>query len=365
MKHTPTSKAVFRCFLLVGTAASFLVGIRTATAQSLVRASDPPPPLIGPSGIAPDAVRQGELGSCYFYASLAAIANSSPDQLRSSLVDLGAGKYRVTFKDGKSESVSLEDVMYARKNGFDHSDGLWVPILFRAFAQSALRQALVASVEASSLPFFAKSAAELYILQNDALLLAYDRAVREQVYQSGQFDRGRLKVDVDQQMAAVGVPVDIRKQLAGFLYDKGFLDTMAQQLEANGELFGAYRAAGSGGLPERVIQAYDGDSENIPVTGATDQLKAELSRMSAGKIPAIATSRPTLPHDLLYRIRTDPAHPDWWVPFHAYTVLEYDSQAATVKLRNPWGKHPEPDGTFTISLDDFVAVYSDLAIASK
>ena len=40
----------------------------------------------------------------------------------------------------------------------------------------------------------------------------------------------------------------------------------------------------------------------------------------------------------------------WYVNAHCYTVLSYDSGTATVNIRNPWARHPDPDGIFNLPL---------------
>jgi hypothetical protein len=47
----------------------------------------------------------------------------------------------------------------------------------------------------------------------------------------------------------------------------------------------------------------------------------------------------------------------WYVGAHAYTVMGYDASAGTVTLRNPWGRHPDPDGKFTIPLGTFLNAF--------
>jgi hypothetical protein len=46
------------------------------------------------------------LGSCYFHASIAALAKATPDKLRAAIRDNPGGGYRVRFVDGPEEIVS-------------------------------------------------------------------------------------------------------------------------------------------------------------------------------------------------------------------------------------------------------------------
>ena len=62
-----------------------------------------PGPLYGPSGVTPAAVRQGTLGSCYFHASLAAVAKADPAAIKKSLSGDATHGYKVHFLTGPEE----------------------------------------------------------------------------------------------------------------------------------------------------------------------------------------------------------------------------------------------------------------------
>src|ERR1700676_5381130 len=53
-----------------------------------------PASLYGPNGVSPMAVRQGILGSCYFHASLAAVAKANPAALRNAILGDAQKGYR-------------------------------------------------------------------------------------------------------------------------------------------------------------------------------------------------------------------------------------------------------------------------------
>jgi hypothetical protein len=53
--------------------------------------------LYGPSGVSPMAVKQGTLGSCYFHASIAAVAKVSPSSIKSAISGDGQKGYKVHF----------------------------------------------------------------------------------------------------------------------------------------------------------------------------------------------------------------------------------------------------------------------------
>jgi hypothetical protein len=96
--------------------------------------------LFGTGPVAAD-VNQGEIGDCYFMASLAAFANQRPQVLRNSAVDLGDGTYAVGF-------YSKGDPVYVRVNNsfsvggfkgfkfaYPGADGtIWAMVMEKAFA---------------------------------------------------------------------------------------------------------------------------------------------------------------------------------------------------------------------------------------
>lgn len=320
-------------------------------------------PLYGPSGVSVQAVRQGSLGSCYFHSSIAAIAERNPNVLRSAVKDMGDGTYTVRFVDGRIETVQLDDAMFARRNKFDLSDGLWVTILLRGLAQSTMRESLLASINATALPASARATAAGLVRSNDSLLLAYDRAVRVAVYQDGTIDRDVLKTALNHQVQALGISVFFSRPVVDFLDAQGFFEALAKHVDQNGELYGAYRAVGQGGLVAKVLEAFDAPARDLPIHSREDA-RNYLRRVQQSATPAVATSGSTLDHAILARIRSREGGPDWWVPTHAYTVLSYDAGSDQVTLRNPWGTHPDPNGVFTVSLADFVAAYQSIDLVN-
>lgn len=342
------------------TSRRILLGLAFATSSlAHAQAKPPVPPLYGPAGVSAQAVKQGQLGSCYFHSSIAAIANRNPGILRGALQDGGDGTYTVRFVDGSSETVQLDDALFARNNKFDLSDGLWVTILLRAMAQSTMRDSLIASISATALPDSAKATATALVRGNDALLLAYDRAVRSTVYQDGTIDRDVVKTALNHQVQALNIPVWFSKPLIDFLDAQGFFETLAKRVQLNGELFGAYRAVGQGGLVISVLGKFDAPSRDVELHGSSEA-RTYLRKMQQDGLPMVATTGQSLDPAILQRLQTREGGPDWWVATHSYTILAYDPDADQVTLRNPWGDHPGPAGVFTISMSDFVAAYPNI-----
>ncbi len=309
-----------------------------------------PAPLYGAHGVSPQAVLQGTLGSCYFHASIAALAKTMPERLRSAISENPSGGYRVHFFDGPEEIVLPEDVAFARDHTYDRSEGTWVAVLMRGYAQRQLRLSLLHAIDKSEIiPSYIKPIALSLINQSGQLLIGYDRAVRSVVQQDGVIDKAALKSKLAAQLTAQGLPDSAAQMLGGFLDDRGFFDSIALTVEQNGEVFGAYKSLGQGGVPVRVFEAFQGKGFSGMVADKKLTLE-QLRQASAGRIAMVAGSWGT-PTGEGY------GSANWWVASHCYTVLNYDSAAQTVTLRNPWGAKPDPDGVFTIPLATFLDAF--------
>lgn len=319
--------------------------------------------LYGPRGVAPLAVRQGSIGSCYFHASVAAIAQTNPRSIEQMIRPNQDGTYSVQFPDGKKENAYPQDIDFARRSGYEQSEGLWVGVLFRAYAQRVLRSVLLEAAEKSArFPPLKKYAAD-FIASNDSVLLAYDRAIRAVVDQTGYVGRPGLEKRLRDEMKPVSVPETIKESLIGLLNSAGVLDAVAQTVRENGELFGAYRAMGQGGLPERVLATLSGANPRGFWT-SKDQQRAGLALLeNAARQPLVATS--ALHYSELFatgQLAEDDK--TWYIANHAFTVLAYDSLHRTVTLRNPWAEYPRPDGVFTIPLAKFFVAFPYLSSVS-
>ncbi len=318
------------------------------------------PALRGSSGIRPEAVRQGRLGSCYFFATVAAMAKVDPKSLENLMQENGDGTYTVRFSDGVTEKAYLDDIRYARHSGFDRSDGLWVGVLFRAYAQRVLREALVKSVDESELFPIVKKYAVDFLRSNDLLVLAYDRSIRAVVDQSGEINRAKLIAELKQQLKSVEVSDQVKEGLVGLLSSGGFFDALADTVKKNGELFGAYRAVGQGGIPAAVMFAFIGRKvAGVRTQAGTQALGVMAAAVQAGQ-PVVAGTR----GESVQQLMADPGLPgdakDWYVERHAYTVLDMNAGQGTVTLRNPWGEHPNPGGIFTIPLATFLQAFEQI-----
>lgn len=317
-------------------------------------------PLYGKEGISPEAVRQGILGSCYFHSVAAALAQANPESIRKMIQANADGTYTVEFADGKKETAYPEDIEYSRNSGYDLSDGLWVAVLFRAFAQRVLRSELVAALDQSDMPPLLKPYAENFIASNDLLLLAYDRAIRAVVDQDGSIDRSRLEAETKSRLAMVDIPDEIKGSLLGQLDSEGVFASIESMIKENGEIFGAYRAVGQGGVPLAVMQTLDGSGNSSDV-GAVQQDSEAIGQAVQDRRPIVACTRKGEASALSLPAGSD----DWYVPAHCYTVLGYDQSSQRIGMRNPWGHKPAPDGVFGIPVGTFAQAFQEIVIGGQ
>lgn len=328
---------------LLGAAVILLAG--TALAQSGA--------LYGPNGVSPMAVKQGTLGSCYFHASVAAVAKASPASIKSAISGDGKG-YKVHFLDGPEEVVYPQDIAYAHDHAYDRSEGEWVTVLMRGYAQRALRHSMVEAVNRSTtIPVFAKPIALNALGQTGPLLLAYDRAVRSVVSQDGQMDKASFEAQLNKQIVALGVPAAQAQVVGGLLERGGLYEAIAKSVRENGEVFGAYRSLGQGGIPFNVLEALLGPAHSVPVADAS--IHEQLRNLHAGRVAMVSGTKSSAGAS---------SGADWYVPSHAYTILDYDEGARMVVLRNPWATKPGPDGVFRLPLSVFQPAYENFSYAS-
>jgi hypothetical protein len=316
--------------------------------------------LYGSKGIVPEAVRQGNLGSCYFHAVIAALAQRREDTIRKMIQSNPDGSYTVTFGDGKKETAYPEDIRYTHDSGYDLSDGQWVAVLFRAYAQRVLRQSLLQAIESSDIFPLLKQPVEQLVASSDPLVLAYDRAIRAQVDQYGHVDRAQLEAGLKKQMAPIAVPDSIKDSLIGLLESGGFFDKMATTIQQNGELFGAYRAVGQGGLADRAMETLAGSTRSQD-NQSEAQAAAALAEAVNNEMPIVACTGGSRYYNGLAQGQSLPPDTDsWYVNAHCYTVLSYDAVRVTVNIRNPWARHPDPDGIFNLPLSRFFQAFAGI-----
>lgn len=314
--------------------------------------------LFGPGGVRPQVVRQGLFGSCYFHAAVAAIAQANPEVIRRVIRENQDNSYTVQFPDKKTETAYPEDLKFARESGYERSDDLWVGVLLRAYAQRVLRAALVGTVDNSSLSPILKTYMKDFLATNDAVLVAYDRAIRTVVDQNGNINRVELVKRLRGEMAPFNLSSEVQDTLIGLIDSKGLLDSIAAVIRENGEIFGAYRAVGQGGLPGRVLEALM--ARRAVYLQTKPERRAVVSLLeNAASQPVVAMTGAELAQSVPDGRLTNEDQ-KWYLGTHAFTVLRYDPVAQLVTVRNPWASHPDPDGVFTIPLAKFLSLFTSV-----
>jgi hypothetical protein len=331
-----------------------LLAATLAMASALCGAQDAGS-LYGDQGVSPQAVREGGSRGDYFHASIASIAKAAPAILRGAISWNSHGWYQVHFSNGVDEAVFPEDVKYGRDHGFDRSDGDWVLVLMDAYAHRAARQGLVIGIQKSeSVPAYAKPVALALLDHSSLVMVAYDRAIRAVVKPDAKMDRDAFKQALTAQFSALGIPVTQSGMLVGFLDDKGVFERLSNSVRQDGEVFGADKALGMGGIPVRVIEAFMGSAHALLVA-EHDMTMDYLHRLHQGGMAMVAGTWGTAPGKL--------DSSNWWVRAHAFSVLDFDEDSKTVSMRNPWGKHPDPDGLFTLPLATFLDAFESCSFS--
>jgi hypothetical protein len=275
------------------------------------------------------------------------------------------GTYTVRFADGVKENAYPDDIRYSRDTGYDLSDGLWVAVVFRAYAQRVLRAALVQAIEKSDLFPLIKPYVRDFVAANDPLLLAYDRAIRSQVDQYGNVDREQLEANLKEQMKPLGVPDDMKAAVIKLLDSGGFFGTMVGMIRQNGEIFGAYRAVGQGGIAERVMQTLAGSVGTVK-NDSESEVGAALQQLATGHRPMVACTAGSKFYQQVAAGQALPAGVEgWYVNAHCYTVMGFDEGTSNVTLRNPWARQPDPDGIFSLPLGIFLPAYRGLITSGE
>jgi hypothetical protein len=149
----------------------------------------------------------------------------------------------------------------------------------------------------------------------------------------------------------------MKDSLMGLLESGGFFDKMVTMIQQNGELFGAYRAVGQGGIADRVMQTFSGSTRFQENQSASQAGEALAEAVKKG-MPIVACTGGSQFYQQVARGQALPSDTDvWYVNAHCYTVLSYDSSTSTVSIRNPWARHPDPNGIFDLPLSAFLPAY--------
>jgi len=115
-------------------------------------------PLFSSEGPTADDVKQGQIGNCYFLATVAGAAAVTPNTLRNMMTELGDGTYAVRFQTPAGEdrfyrvdndfavfSASSTSVAYAK---FGDQGSTWVAVAEKAYAYHRQQKGTYKSIEA-------------------------------------------------------------------------------------------------------------------------------------------------------------------------------------------------------------------------
>jgi hypothetical protein len=86
------------------------------------------------AAIVPGAVRQGNLGDCYFLSTLASKANEDPQSVKDMIKDNNNGTYTVTFPGDPTHPVTVDKPTEGELSKYAHGgeDGAWVNVIEKA-----------------------------------------------------------------------------------------------------------------------------------------------------------------------------------------------------------------------------------------
>ncbi len=336
---------------LIATSCFVFLCIPTAQAEPLFSAGSP----------RMEDVKQADRGTCYVHATLAAIAKTNPQRIKRMLTKVDGQTFKVRFPGNSTETVYLEDAEFARKTGFDKSDGgLWVRVFLRGFAQHVLRQRLNQTV--GKMRLAADQKTFIKALFEGERLIILDRLIREVVRQDTDLNnipwdtyaKRYVNEFVEKQISDPGMKALVTAKalntisaLKGSQIERAVLKTVRD----NTMLWGSFRGIGSGGRVTELFQLIEGRAYLASPQKIKD-LRAALS--AAGSVPMVASTRPSLDARAKSSLEM--------IEAHAYTVL--GMQGDRVLLRNPWGHKPGRDGMLALSLDDFKTYFMEL-VSSK
>jgi hypothetical protein len=101
----------------------------------------------GANSVRGDAIDQGNLGDCYFLASVAGQANRDPDSIRKMIKDNGNGTYTVTFANRKPITINAPTDAEIGRYSTGTDDGMWVRILEKAYVHARDRSRLIKAAD--------------------------------------------------------------------------------------------------------------------------------------------------------------------------------------------------------------------------
>lgn len=85
--------------------------------------------------IRPQAIRQGQVGDCYFESALAAVATANPQAIRNAIKDNGDGTYTVTLPGAPHEPLTVKAPTEAELGLYNGGSeyGVWAAVMEKAY----------------------------------------------------------------------------------------------------------------------------------------------------------------------------------------------------------------------------------------
>ncbi|MBV9086769.1 MAG: hypothetical protein JOY79_04740, partial [Acidobacteriaceae bacterium] len=301
-----------------------------------------------------NAVRAGAMSGGFFHASVAALAINDP-KLLASRIERSGDDYLVHFADGKrTQRVTAAEVEAVRSSGYDRSDDPWVAALYRGYEMRVLYDAIQFAIGRVSFSPAIKAKAAQMMDQNVWLVKAYERAIRATISPTGDLKEEEVRAAVREELKSSKETEDAKRSAENMLLSTDMFRDTAKAVKENGELFGAYKAAGNTMLPDRIVEAFAGKPQGLEKpTGRL--VNSALKNVRDSKRAAVV-STPDLP---LNKLARRPAGPlPWYAPLHAYTLV--DSSAAAATLRNPTAEGAK--ATIKVPLATFSSVFGHITV---
>lgn len=101
----------------------------------------------GVKSVRPDAIRQGNVGNCYFESALAAVAAANPQIIKDMIRENKDGSFTVTFPGANKEPITVSKPTEAElglyNGGSEH--GLWAAVMEKAYGKYCNNHAWIGS----------------------------------------------------------------------------------------------------------------------------------------------------------------------------------------------------------------------------
>lgn len=143
-----------------------------------------------------DALHQGEIGDCYFLASLGSAVAQNPQAVADMVVREDDGTYTVTFPNGQSANVAAPTLAEMAVYGRSGEDGMWVTLFERAAGTISDEDATIPEQALDGGSMFSRWGTNLFSgdgsTNTDQLALTDNDTTRDRM--ESAFDEGRVVV---------------------------------------------------------------------------------------------------------------------------------------------------------------------------